>query len=257
MNGNTPTDITFSFSGFAQRGGRTDQHADGWGMAFFEGEGQAEGDGQGVRSFVDHQSACTSPVADLLRRYPIKSQNVIAHIRKATQGEVSLRNCHPFTRELWGRYWVFAHNGDLGAFRPKLHAHFKPVGTTDSEWVFCWLMQELWKSHASVPSVAELTHTLRELAAAAAGRGTFNFLISNGQALWAHCSTHLHYIERAYPFGQARLVDDDMSIDFAQHTKASDRVAVVVTQPLTQDEAWIALAAGELGVFVDGRRAAL
>jgi predicted glutamine amidotransferase len=248
MNGNTPTDITFSFSGFAQRGGRTDQHADGWGMAFFEGEG----DGQGVRSFVDHQSACTSPVADLLRRYPIKSQNVIAHIRKATQGEVSLRNCHPFTRELWGRYWVFAHNGDLGAFRPKLHAHFKPVGTTDSEWVFCWLMQELWKSHASVPSVDELTRTLRELAAAATGHGTFNFLLSNGQALWAHCSTNLWSIERAHPFGQAKLVDDDLSIDFAQHTQASDRVAVVVTQPLTQDESWQQFASGELRVFVGG-----
>jgi predicted glutamine amidotransferase len=37
MNCNTPTDVTFSFTGFAQRGGRTDHHADGWGIAFFEG----------------------------------------------------------------------------------------------------------------------------------------------------------------------------------------------------------------------------
>jgi glutamine amidotransferase len=35
MNANTPTDITFSFSGFAQRGGHTDHHGDGWGIAFF------------------------------------------------------------------------------------------------------------------------------------------------------------------------------------------------------------------------------
>jgi len=34
MNCNTPTDVTFSFSGFAQRGGVTDHHADGWGIAF-------------------------------------------------------------------------------------------------------------------------------------------------------------------------------------------------------------------------------
>ena len=39
MNCNTPTDVTFSFAGFAQRGGRTDHHADGWGIAFFEGRG--------------------------------------------------------------------------------------------------------------------------------------------------------------------------------------------------------------------------
>ena len=36
MNCNTPTDVTFSFSGFAQRGGVTDHHSDGWGIAFFE-----------------------------------------------------------------------------------------------------------------------------------------------------------------------------------------------------------------------------
>ena len=36
MNCNTPTDITFSFEGFAKRGGMTDHHSDGWGIAFFE-----------------------------------------------------------------------------------------------------------------------------------------------------------------------------------------------------------------------------
>ena len=120
MNCNTPTDVTFSFTGFAQRGGRTDHHADGWGIAFFEGAG--------LRHFVDHQPACDSPVAELIRRYPIKSRNVIAHIRKATQGAVALQNCHPFVRELWGRYWVFAHNGNLKDFHPRLHAQLPARG---------------------------------------------------------------------------------------------------------------------------------
>jgi predicted glutamine amidotransferase len=34
---------------------------------------------------------------------------------------VALENTHPFVRELWGRYWVFAHNGDLEGFHPRLH----------------------------------------------------------------------------------------------------------------------------------------
>lgn len=244
MNCNTPTDVMFSFAGFAQRGGRTDHHADGWGIAFFEG--------QGLRHFVDHQPACDSPVAELIRRYPIRSENVIAHIRKATQGEVSLRNCHPFVRELWGRYWVFAHNGDLKGFEPRLHSHFRPVGSTDSERAFCWILQELAKSHAGVPSVQELTITLRELAARIAAHGTFNFLLSNGQALWAHASTHLHYVERRHPFTQAQLADEDLSVDFSAHTTPQDRVAVIVTAPLTTNEAWTAFAPGELKVFVDG-----
>lgn len=249
MNCNTPTDVTFSFSGFAQRGGVTDHHSDGWGIAFFEGKG--------VRHMVDHQSASTSPVAELVRRYPIQSQNVIAHIRKATQGVVALENCHPFVRELWGRYWVFAHNGNLVDFAPRLHGNFRPVGQTDSEWAFCWLMQELAKSHAGVPSVQELTRTLQELVPHIAKHGTFNFLLSNGEALWAHANTNLHYVLRQHPFNQATLSDDDLSVNFAEHTRPSDRVAVVVTAPLTLDENWVPLQPGELAVFVDGARLAV
>ena len=39
MNANVPTDICFSFTGFRARGGLTDHHRDGWGIAFFEGKG--------------------------------------------------------------------------------------------------------------------------------------------------------------------------------------------------------------------------
>ncbi|MES2937088.1 MAG: class II glutamine amidotransferase [Pseudomonadota bacterium] len=244
MNCNTPTDVTFSFTGFAQRGGRTDHHADGWGIAFFEG--------RGLRHFVDHAPASQSPVAELIQRYPIRSRNVVAHIRKATQGSVALENCHPFVRELWGRYWVFAHNGDLKGFAPRLHASFRPVGDTDSERAFCWIMQELWKSHAGLPSVAELTLTLRELAAPIARHGTFNFLLSNGEALWAHCATNLFYVERSHPFAHAKLADEDLSIDFARNTTPKDKVAVVVTAPLTVNENWTQMAPGELKVFADG-----
>ncbi|MBO9680661.1 MAG: class II glutamine amidotransferase [Acidovorax sp.] len=244
MNCNTPTDVRFSFTGFAQRGGATGDHTDGWGIAFFED--------RGLRHFVDHERAVDSPVAELIRRYPIKSRNVIAHIRKATQGQVSLENCHPFVRELWGRYWVFAHNGDLKDFRPRLHAHFHPVGNTDSEHAFCWIMQELSKSHAGIPTVDELTITLRELAARIAPHGTFNFLLSNGQALWAHASTNLYYIERRHPFTVAQLADEDVRIDFAAETTPNDRVALIVTAPLTRDEQWTQFRSGELKVFVDG-----
>ncbi len=256
MNCNTPTDVTFSFRGFAQRGGATSHHADGWGIAFFEGEGGPEGD-KGLRHFVDHLPASASPVAELIARYPIKSRHVISHIRKATQGRVALENCHPFVRELWGRYWVFAHNGDLKGLAPHLHGSFRPVGHTDSERAFCWIMQELAKSHASTPSVAELSLTLRELAAQLAAHGTFNFLLSNGQALWAHASTQpnspgLYYLERQHPFASATLSDEDVSVNFAEHTSPQDRVAVVVTAPLTSNESWTAFAPGALKVFVDG-----
>ena len=241
MNANTPTDVMFSFAGLARR---ADEHKDGFGIAFFEGKG--------VRLFVDPDSARESPVAEMVKRYPIRSEQVIAHIRKATVGRVALQNCHPFVRELWGRYWVFAHNGDLKGFAPPLHGAFRPVGDTDSERAFCWLMQELAKAHAGVPGIDELTRTLRELLPRPAAHGSFNLLLSNGQALWAHASTKLHWLVRQHPFGAATLADEDLSVDFGALTSPRDRVAVVATEPLTTGEAWQAMAPGELQVFVDG-----
>ena len=245
MNANTATDVMFSFTGLAAR---ADEHKDGFGIAFFED--------RGLRLFVDHHGARRSPVAELVKNYPIRSDNVIAHIRKATQGEVALENTHPFMRELWGRYWVFAHNGDLKGFHPRLHGAFRPVGDTDSERAFCWLMQELAKAHAGVPSIEELSCTLRELLPFAARHGTFNMLLSNGQALWAHASTKLCSLVREHPFGAATLADEDLSVDFSAQTTAADRVVVVATEALTQGEDWRAFAPGDMRVFQDGRELA-
>ena len=148
---------------------------------------------------------------------------------------------------------MFAHNGDLEGFKPRLHGAFRPVGDTDSEHAFCWLMQELAKAHAGVPSVEELSHTLRELLPQPAAHGSFNMMLSNGQALWAHCSTHLHALQRQHPFGAAKLADEDIVVDFAPLTTPQDRVCVVATEPLTRGEPWQALAPGEMRVFVGGQ----
>jgi predicted glutamine amidotransferase len=242
MNANTATDVMFSFTGLASR---ADEHKDGFGIAFFEDKG--------LRHVIDHHGARSSPVAELVKHYPIKSDIVIAHIRKATQGRVALENSHPFVRELWGRYWVFAHNGDLKDFHPRLHAAFRPVGDTDSERAFCWLMQELAKAHAGVPGIDELSCTLRELLPQLARHGTLNALLSNGQALWSHCSTKLWSVQRRHPFGAATLADEDLSVDFAALTSPQDRVTVVATEPLTTGEDWSEYASGEMRVFVHGR----
>ncbi len=104
--------------------------------------------------------------------------------------------------------------------------------------------------------MAELTLTLRELVPRIACHGPFNFLLSNGEALWAHCATSLFHVERKHPFAHARLKDEDLAIDFAHHTTPQDRVAVVVTAPLTVNEDWQQMQPGELRVFVDGEAVA-
>jgi len=249
MNCNVPTDIVFSFTGFVTRGGRTGDHIDGWGIAFFEGAG--------VRHFVDYNAAMASPIAELIKSYPIKSKNVIAHIRKATQGRVALENCHPFVRELWGRYWVFAHNGDLKGFAPAFDGPFRPVGDTDSERAFCHLLERLRRRFGdSSPPLDALRAELAGLCAEIAGHGTFNMMLSDGNVLFAHCSTSLHYIVRRHPFAAATLSDEDMTVDFSEVTTPDDRVAIIVTEPLTANETWTAFAPGEMKMFVEGEAVA-
>ena len=245
MNCNVPTDICFSFTGFQARGGATDVHADGWGIAFFEG--------RGTRLFLDPQPSCTSPIAALVRQYPIRSKNVVAHIRKATQGVVALENTHPFMREAWGRYWIFAHNGNLNDFAPPLDGSFLPVGNTDSEHAFCWLLQTLRQRFGeTLPASKVLFEAVREVVLDLGANGEFNFLLSNGDCLIAHASTKLAYIVRKAPFAQAHLKDEDVTVDFSDVTSPEDRVAVIATVPLTDNEEWVTMPPGTLWLFEEG-----
>ena len=192
LESNAPTAATFSLSGFAARGGHTAEHVDGWGVAFHEASG--------CRVFVDPGRASDSPLADLLCRHPIRAQRIVAHIRKATQGPVGLVNCHPFRRECWGRSWTFCHNGDLKGFHPRLDGAFVPVGQTDSERAFCWLMQELaarWRCRSA--ALGAVAPRLAELAADISRHGAFNFLLCDGQALYAHATHRLHWSSASTP----------------------------------------------------------
>lgn len=245
LNSNVPTAATFSFSGLSQRGGRTGDHADGWGMAFHDGER--------CRVFLDEGRACDSPLADFLRRQPLRARTVLAHVRKATQGAVDLSNCHPFQREWLGRRWLFCHNGDLGAFRPPLDGDALPAGGTDSEWAFCWLLAQLRRRFTVAPDWPELAPVLAELVPQLAAHGVFNMLLTDGKALYAHASTRLSWVQRHHPFARPRLVDCDLEIDLATANGPSDRMIVVATQPLTVGESWRAFEPGQLHVFAAGQ----
>lgn len=252
MNSSKPAALGFSFEGFAERGGRTGEHKDGWGIAFHGSDG--------CQLFTDHLPSIASPLATRIKQNPIKARNIIAHIRKATQGRIALENSHPFTRELWGKTWSFAHNGDLKTFVKTRHADlsYQAQGETDSEHAFCHMLNGLRQRFPQhQPEPAALFAAIDALARQIAVHGTFNFIMSNGEALYAHCSTHLHYVVREYPFSVAKLIDCDLSIDFSKHNHLDDRIVVIATHPLTSNEAWQAFAPGELMMFSGGAPVAI
>jgi glutamine amidotransferase len=113
-------------------GVQSNQHPDGWGVAFY-----VDGSPHVTRS------PSTALGDSLFHRLSgvVSSQTVLAHVRKATQGPLTVLNCHPFQ---YGR-WVFAHNGDIPNFearREALVAEIAPelrrfiLGDTDSEVIF-------------------------------------------------------------------------------------------------------------------------
>ena len=132
----------------------------------------------------------------------VSSQTVLAHVRKATQGALTVLNCHPFQ---YGR-WVFAHNGDVPDFvdqhRELLLQHIDPalrryvLGDTDSEMIFYLLLSHLRTSGPlaeprSVAAVmAAVATTVQQIDALIpqpeAKVNLLTFIITDGTTLVAH-----------------------------------------------------------------------
>lgn len=113
-------------------GQQSNDHPDGWGVAYYV---------DGAPHIT--RSAETALADQLFHRLSgvVSSETVLAHVRKATQGNLTVLNCHPFQ---YGR-WVFAHNGDVPEFpryRDALKKEIAPklrrfvLGDTDSEIIF-------------------------------------------------------------------------------------------------------------------------
>ena len=243
MSANVPTDVVFSFTGLMQRGGRTGPHRDGWGIGFYEG--------RGLRLFQDPQASADSEIARLVQRYPIKSETVIGHIRQANVGAVSLANTHPFMREMWGRNWCFAHNGQLADFTPST-GMYQPVGDTDSEAAFCDLLNRLRDVCTEQCCIEQFLPVIVAACQEYRSKGVFNCLLSNGDWLFSFCTTKLAHITRRAPFGPATLKDADVSVDFHAETTPNDVVTVLATEPLTDNELWNVYAPGEWRLWRGG-----
>lgn len=257
MSAYHPASITLSLNEFARHGGETGPHADGWGVAYYEGP-----DANLIR---ESTPAADSGLMSMLRGYKVASEFVIAHIRRASFGPVELRNTHPFRREFAGRVHTFAHNGDLPGIENKYSLDetglTRPVGSTDSEYAFCQLIQRLsgiWGSSGVIPELESRKEIIAGFAREIGELGPANFLYSDGDALFVHGhvrtqpdgsirSPGLHYISVTcdYGFGQSKLASVKQESDRVQ------KVTLVATTPLN-DGKWRPMREGELLVVKGG-----
>ncbi len=246
MSANVPTDFCFNFSGLKERGGKTGPHRDGWGISLY--------DGRACRSFHDPEPSTTSEIADLIERHAIRSRIVISHIRQANRGKVCLENTHPFIRELWGSSWTFAHNGQLKGIKKKTLRFYHPVGTTDSEYAFCYMMDKIRRRFPKPPEKQkELCCYINRLAREISKLGVFSFLLSDSRHLFAYCSNQMSWVTRQYPFGEARLIDTGEIMNFREKFSPKDKVTLIASYPLTEKENWQSMKSGDFVVFKNGR----
>jgi predicted glutamine amidotransferase len=246
-----PTTVQISLAEFARRGGATGPHIDGWGIAFFR-----DGD---VLLIREPEPSANSAHLRFIHDQHVPSPMVISHIRRATQGSVSLRNTQPFTRELGGRPHIFAHNGDLGAIRARSDlagGQFRVIGDTDSEYAFCYLLallQPLWQE-ARPPSLEQRLAVFSSFAAAMIEFGEANFLYSDGDYLFVHshrrrqdngamCPPGLHLLSRRH-HEHGALAGVDMETE--------QEVVLLASVPLS-DENWQPLPEHTVIVIQEGR----
>jgi glutamine amidotransferase len=228
MSSRHPTDVRASLEAFARHGGLEGPHKDGWGLAYYADED--------VRLVKDAEAASHSECLRFIHDHPFVLGAVTSHIRKATQGQLAMKNCQPFARELGGRMHVFAHNGDLDMARLRESMpprRFHPVGDTDSEYALCALLDR-FPVHAPLRerlgAVARFAGALRAL-------GPANFLYTDGAALFIH--------------GDRRISGPGLHV-VQRRCAPEQRVVLAASVPLPGEPGWQALKGGALVVARGG-----
>ncbi|UJF18404.1 class II glutamine amidotransferase [Vibrio sp. SS-MA-C1-2] len=246
LSSNKPTTMNRSFSSLAERGGNSGPHRDGWGVTFYDSV-------KGCRNFKDTNPSCCSEISAFVQQHRIVSPLIIAHIRQANCGEVRSENTHPFTRELWGECWTFAHNGQLNATLKLNTGDFTPMGETDSELAFCWLLDQIKTHFITRPESAfDLYEFIAEKARYLNQHGVFNMLLTDGRYLMAFCGSKLAWVKREAPFGMVNYSEGKGEHDLAQLYQDGDQVNLIATEPLT-DENWQRMSPNEYALFKEGR----
>ncbi len=239
-----PRRPVLSMTAVSKKGHR---NPDGWGVGFYPDKSA-----QIIKEPIE---AGVSRLSAFMRDYPGLVSNIfVTHVRKSSVGAISHKNTHPFSRELFGKDFVFAHNGDLKSFNDLDTGRFTPVGETDSEHSFCHILNLIetrgvrnWKEE-DFNWISERLSGINKL-------GKFNTIFSDGEFLFCYNDVNdfkdYCHVKRSPPHELITLSDDDFEIILALEDDKEQTGYIVATNPMT-DEYWESYMPGEFIVYKDG-----
>ena len=182
----------------------------------------------------------------------IKTECMLAHVRAASVGEVSESNCHPFQY----KNLLMAHNGGVEEF-DKIKRHIRePLsdemynwikGQTDSEHIFAYLLDYLFKNHKTVSPesiIDAFEHTFTYLKKLMTGYGIkedayLNMVVTNGLFIVGtrYCSNPKEEPLTLYHSEGSRFVVED-GITKLEAPEDDDQAVLIVSEKLTDDKSW-------------------
>ncbi len=222
----------------------------GWGFAWYPEQSGA------ALVVKDATSVGENAMTKLLREWErFESTTFVAHLRGAAR-ILAEQDTHPFSRTHAGRDWVFAHNGDLDSAQGYLSGALslgerpvhEPIGRTDSEHAFCWLLNRAWEAGAR--TLADVGWPrLHEWLSEVDGLGTANIILSDGRDLVAYADAEgyngLHVARLLPPNVPKVLRAKELSVGL-QDARDRTRTAVVFSTVPLGDVGFKALRPGQM-----------
>ncbi|MCA9510199.1 MAG: class II glutamine amidotransferase [Myxococcales bacterium] len=228
-------------------GGRAPARHYGWGIGWYP---KSE---RGASVLKDPSSSGQTAVGDALGDWErFRSTLFLCHLRGHNRPR-SQQDAQPFVRSYGGHQWIFAHDGDLAhdyAERLPLgdDPAFEPLGYTDSEHAFCWLLAQLHQRRArALADVApeDLHGWFRRLNEG----GHINAILSDGDMLLVYGDVaparRLCWSRRIPPHVQTSLESQAVSISLDAARDPNRTLLVFSSVPLSRDE-WLPLAPSQM-----------
>lgn len=155
---------------------------DGWGLALF--------DDNNISIEKEPVKASTSKYLEHRLQGKIQTAKMMAHIRRATMGEVNFNNTHPFSAiDESGRRWVLVHNGTIFDAPGLSKYQYSQQGSTDSERILLYIIDRVNSRFMQDPcgfDVNERLALIDEIILQIVPGNKLNLLLYDGEYFYVH-----------------------------------------------------------------------